>query len=90
MIQTATAPITKAIFQAVDPGMQDQWLSDARADLIHPVVVWRWAAGQWHRLSPVVELKLARRWVRTWSSDGLAYSITPCQRLSRPVTLWSI
>jgi hypothetical protein len=89
VIQTAPPLIARAIFQTVDPAMADSWLADARSDLLHPVVIWRWSADQsiWQRMSPVIELRLARRWVRSWSKDGSAFSITPCHRLSRSVTL---
>lgn len=86
--QTATRQGQKAIFQAIDPSMAGHWLADARADLINPCVVWMKATNHpgWNRCSPVVELSVARRWERTWSKGGKVVAITPCHRISRPVT----
>lgn len=89
MTQTALATRPRAVYEALPPDMDGTWIADGRGDLIHPVVLWVKAVNHngWNRMSPVVELSVARRWQRTWTRGGNTVAITPAMRISKTVHL---
>lgn len=89
-ISLAIETKSRAIYEALDPAMTMTWLADGRGDLLHPVVLWAKAesgSSNWSRMSPVIELKLARRWQESWSRGGRVLAITPATRISKTIRL---
>jgi hypothetical protein len=79
---------TRAVYEAMDPLMDGLTIMDGRGDLMYPVVLWVKALNHngWNRCSPIVELKVARRWAKAWSKT-MTVAITPASRISKTIQL---